>query len=136
MGVIIDGNERKSIAEQVEENSKYKGRLIDGDLKIYKKDLPCFVRIMVVQLVDDDDDPDALVIYKGVGGVWKEMKTENKKLDLVLVNNDSGNKAEIWEVSGDTLIKSSWAYGSNDMVLRASMGYENYFMIIPLEYLQ
>ena len=133
MGVIIDGNERKSIAEQVEENSKYKGKLVyTTNLKIYKKDLPCFVRIMIDYL----DEEDELKIYKGSGSVvWKTMATINRKLDLFIRESETNsNYVKVWEVSGDTLIASSWTYGNNNQVLSAKSGYDNSFMVIPLKY--
>lgn len=129
MGVIIDGQERKSVAEQVEENSKYKGKLLGGrDLKIYKKDLPCFVRVIGL---DIDDSP--IRIEKGSGGTLKELDTDRRKVDYIIIPYNSTG-AHIYEVSGNTLIGSYTNYGQNDLVLSAWGGYEWYSMVIPLEY--
>ena len=132
MGVIIDGQERKSIAEQVEENSKYKGKLIKKgfrELKIYKKDIPCFIRVI---LYDIDDSP--LEIRKGNGTVMDTFTYSNEGtiVDYIIMEPKTGG-ASIYKVNGNSLIGNWSPYGADDLVLKSIYGYTNYFMVIPLE---
>ena len=132
MGVIIDGNERKSVVEQVEENSKYKGKLIKkgfGELKIYKKDIPCFVRVI---LYDIDDYP--LKIHKGNGTVIDtfEYNKEGTIVDYIIMEPRTDGTS-VYRVNGSSLVGNWSPYGTDDLVLSSSGGYLNYFMVIPLK---
>lgn len=128
MGVIINGNERKSIAEQVEENSKYKGKLVGtSTLKIYKKDLPCFVRVIVVTVYEDG----GLTIYGGNGQFLYEMDVENKIKDFLVVEYGSGVK--VWEMDGTNLSGKSAAYGQDNKALTIYPSMDSYCIVIPLK---
>lgn len=127
MGVIIDGQERKSVAEQVEENSKYNGRFISGThLVLYKKDLPCFVRVMAR---DIDDSP--MNIKAGNGTTLYTINTDNVVKDL-FIREYNTNGADVWEINGTTMSKKWSNYGQDNKVLEIYSGYTNYFMVIPL----
>jgi hypothetical protein len=134
MGVIINSQERKSVVEQVEENSKYKGKLVEtnyyNNLKIYKKDIPCFVRLI---MYDIDDSP--LKICKGNGGVIDtfEYGKENTIVDYIIMKPETGG-ANVYKVNGNSLQGYWSAYGTDDLVLSSAGGYKNYFMVIPLKY--
>ena len=134
MGVIIDGIERKSVAEQVEENSKYKGKLVkfnvSKELRIYKKDIPCFVRIILVDIVDLPVE-----ICKGNGQVIErfEENMERKIVDYIIMN-PSADGARIYRANGNSYTYNWSAYGENDLVLSIDGGYTNYCMVIPLKY--
>ena len=131
MGVIIDGQERKSVVEQVEENSKYKGKFIRNDLRIYKKDIPCFIRVI---LKDIDDSP--VEICKGNGQVIEtfEYDKEGTIVDYIIMEPGT-NGAVVYKVNGNSLTYNWSPYGTGDLVLKSEMGYRNYFMVIPLKYM-
>ena len=134
MGVIIDGQERKSIGEQVEENSKYKGKLVEttyySTLRIYKKDIPCFIRAILVFI---DDSP--LQICKGNGTVIDTFtySKEGTIVDYIIMEPETSG-AYVYKVNGNSF-QSFWSpYGADDLVLKSEMGYRNYFMVIPLKF--
>lgn len=131
MGVIINGNERKSIGEQVEENSKYKGKFVSGEITLYKKDLPCFVRVIVVTVYGDPVPEESLYISGGNGSVLYEMSVENKIKDLLVVEYGSGVK--VWEMNGTNLSGKSATYGQNNKALIISPSTESYCIVIPLK---
>ncbi len=134
MGVIIDGQERKSVVEQVEENSKYNGKLVKtsyyNTLKIYKKDIPCFVRLIMHYI---DDSP--LKICKGNGEVIDtfEYDKEETIVDYIIMEPETTG-AIVYKVNGNSLQYYWSPYGADDLVLSSGYGYRNYFMIIPLKY--
>ena len=130
MGVIINGQERKSIGEQVEENSKYKGRFVSGGITLYKKDLPCFVRVIVVT-VYEDPAPEGLLIYGGGGQFLYEMDVENKIKDLLVVEYGSGVK--VWEMNGTNLSGKSATYGQDNKALVIYPSMVSYCIVIPLK---
>jgi len=132
MGVIIDGQERKSVAEQVEENSKYNGRFFDGygHIILYKKDLPCFVRVIVVT-VYEDPAPEGLLIYGGGGQFLYEMEVEKKIKDLLVVEYGSGVK--VWEMNGTNLSGKSATYGQDNEALIIYPAEVSYCIVIPLK---
>mgnify|MGYP000920417984 CR=1 FL=1 len=131
MGVIIDGQERKSVVEQVEENSKYKGKFIRNDLRIYKKDIPCFIRAILISI---EDSP--LKIYKGNGTVLDTFTESNEKtiVDYIIMEPET-NGAVVYKVNGNSLTYNWSPYGTGDLVLKTEMGYDNYAMVIPLKYM-
>jgi len=133
MGVIINGQERKSVAEQVEENSKYKGRFVSGTnnstlVVLYKKDLPCFVRLIVVAV---DEDYPWLEIYGGDGPLLYEMTVANKIKDLLVTEYGSGVK--VWEMNGTNLSGKSTTYGQNNKALHIYSSAVSYCIVIPLK---
>lgn len=130
MGVIINGQERKSIAEQVEENSKYNGRFVSGGITLYKKDLPCFVRVIVVT-VYEDPAPEGLTIYGGGGQFLYDMDIENKIKDLLVVEYGSGVK--VWEMNGTNLSGKSATYGQDNKALIIYPSEVSYCIVIPLK---
>ena len=130
MGVIINGQERKSVAEQVEENSKYKGRFVSGGITLYKKDLPCFVRV-IVKTVYEDPIPEGLTIRGGNGQLLYEMDVENKIKDLLVVEYGSGVK--VWEMNGTNLSGKSATYGQDNKALIIYPSEESYCIVIPLK---
>jgi len=130
MGVIINGQERKSIGEQVEENSKYKGRFVSGGITLYKKDLPCFVRV-IVESVEKDPEPEGLIIY---GGNWQflyEMNVDCKIKDLLVV--EYGSRVDVWVMDGTNLSGKPAVYGQNDEALRIYPSKISYCIVIPLK---
>lgn len=140
MGVIIDGQERKSVAEQVEENSKYKGKLVKTNyysiLRIYKKDIPCFIRAILLDIRDGyDEDYPGLNIHKGNGNLLDSFtpSNENTIVDYIIMEPET-NGAVVYKVNGNSLTYNWSPYGTDDLVLSSSMGYRNYFMVIPLKY--
>ena len=133
MGVIINGQERKSVAEQVEENSKYKGRFVigtmnDTNLVLYKKDLPCFVRVIVVEV---DEDYPKVMIHGGNGPLLYEMSIANKIKDLLVMEYGSGVK--VWEMNGTNLSGKSTTYGQNNRALAIYSSAVSYCIVIPLK---
>lgn len=131
MGVIINGEERKSVVEQVEENSKYKGKLVRNDLRIYKEDLPCFIRAI---LKDIDDSP--LKILKGNGEVMDTFTYSNEDTIVDYIIMEPGTSgAVVYKVDGNSLQYNWSPYGTDDLVLKSVYGYVNYFMVIPLKYI-
>lgn len=135
MGVIINGQERKSVAEQVEENSKYKGRFVGSinnstSVVLYKKDLPCFVRVIVVT-VDEGEDYPGVAIYGGNGPLLYEMSVENKIKDLLVMEYGSGVK--VWEMNGTNLSGKSATYGQNNKALQIDCSMVSYCIVIPLK---
>ena len=134
MGVIIDGQERKSVVEQVEENSKYKGKLVKFNyyktLRIYKKDIPCFIRAI---LVDIDDSP--VEIRKGNGTVLDTFTYSNEGTIVDYIIMEPGtNGAVVYKVNGNSLSYNWSAYGTGDLVLSSEGGYIIYGIVIPLKY--
>jgi len=133
MGVIIDGNERKSIAEQVEENSKYNGRFVRGGIVLYKKDLPCFVRVMVAT-VDEDPAPEGLTICGGNGQVLYEMNDESKLKDLLVVESVSGVwDMKVYDMNGTNFSGKSATYGQDNKALIIHPSTVSYCIVIPLK---
>ena len=134
MGVIIDGQERKSVVEQVEENSKYKGKLVEFNyyktLRIYKKDIPCFIRAI---LVDIDDSP--VEIRKGNGTVLDTF-TYSKEGTIVdyIITEPETNGAYVYRVNGNSFTYNWSGYGTGDLVLSSDGGYIIYGIVIPLKY--
>ncbi len=97
MGVIINGQERKSIAEQVEENRKYNPTLYSDSLTLYRKDIPCFVRVLVWD-VDSSGSP--IKIKAGNGTDLYEIKMENIWRDYLITRwGDSG--VEVYSIGSD-----------------------------------
>ena len=134
MGVIINGQERKSVVEQVEENSKYKGKLVKFNyyktLRIYKKDIPCFIRAI---LVDIDDSP--VEIRKGNGTVLDTF-TYSKEGTIVdyIIREPETNGAYVYRVNGNSFTYNWSGYGTGDLVLSSEGGYIIYGIVIPLKY--
>jgi len=134
MGVIIDGQERKSVVEQVEENSKYKGKLGEFNyyktLRIYKKDIPCFIRLILKYI---DDSP--LEIRKGNGTVLDTFtySKEGTIVDYIIMEPET-NGAIVYKVNGNSLTYNWSAYGTGDLVLSSEGGYIIYGIVIPLKY--
>ena len=143
MGVIIDGQERKSVAEQVEENSKYKGRIVKTSfsklLRIYKKDIPCFIRAILVDIRDGyDEDYPNFYILKGNGSLLDSFTPSNKNtiVDYIIMESETSG-AVVYKVNGNSLTYNWSPYGTGDdkdLVLSSNLGYRNYFMVIPLKY--
>jgi len=131
MGVIINGQERKSIAEQVEENSKYNPRLMSGDLTLYKKDIPCFIRVLVWDMVNSDKP---IKIKAGNGTVLYEIQMINLWCDYIITRwGDSGVKVyRISSTSGNFSYKTG-SNGPYDKVLEIDRnGGQLVHMVIPM----
>ena len=133
MGVIIDGQERKSVAEQVEENSKYKGKLKHKVATLYKKDIPCYLRIIIGNASADNP----LRIRKGDSTVLTEFTTANKIVDYIIIPRYG--KARLYTISGTTWTTTDLNYNTFNwfmhIELKSPGGNDtgNYIMIIPLE---
>ena len=130
MGVIINGQERKSIAEQVEENSKYNPRLMSGDLTLYKKDIPCFIRVLVWDIVNSDTP---IKIKAGNGTVLYQIKMSNLWVDYIITRwGDSGVKVYGLSTSGNFSSKTG-SNGQYDKVLEIDRyGGQLVHMVIPM----
>ena len=130
MGVIINGQERKSVAEQVEENSKYNPRKMDGDLTLYKKDIPCFIRVLVWDIVSSERP---IKIKAGNGTVLYEIKMSNLWVDYIITRwGDSGVKVYSMNTSGNFSSKTG-SNGPYDKVLEIDRnGGQLVHMVIPM----
>ena len=134
MGVIINGQERKSVAEQVEENSKYKGRFIGtGDsLTLYKKDLPCFIRVFV-KYIQSSEKP--VQIKAGNGTVLYDIKMSNLWRDYIIIGyGDNGVRVYEITTSGNFSDKTGSNGYYDDVLEIYRNGASTYYMIIPLRY--
>lgn len=113
MGVIINGQERKSVAEQVEENSKYNMRIKYDSTKIYKKDLPCLVRVMV----EDTEGGNSPVYIKAGNGTSLFTITSDKKIKDLFIRRYYQDEAMLYEINGTSFTIKWSPYGQKDEVL-------------------
>lgn len=130
MGVIINGQERKSVVEQVEENSKYNVRFVSSDTTIYEKDLPCLVRVMSIH-TEGGNMP---VKIKAGNGTTLFTITDEGKIKDLFIKRYYVDKAIIYDINGTSLTLKWSPYGQNDEALIIDTGDTTYTIVMPLKF--